>query len=293
MPMRMWLGVSVAVVLVAAAFAASTASGRSTAAPRVLLIGDSVATGMQWYDNAATVLERNLEIDWQVAVCRRLVGQGCTFQGVTPPSLVSVVSSLGPVPSVVVVEMGYNDYEATFAANVEQSIDLLIRHGAHHILWLTLRAVRHPYVQMNAALAAAAARHPQVTLVDWNRASRNQPSWFQSDGEHLVVSGGVAMAALIHLAVDKVTNPLHPVAQPLPPGHVGVRYSTRLTATGGERPYRWRLAGPPPRGLHLLANGRLYGVPEEARRMSVTARVSDAEGQVASRRLAFIVGPSP
>lgn len=290
--MRMWLGVSAAVVLVVAALAGSTASAQSSAAPRVLMIGDSVATGMQWYEDAATVLERNLAIEWQVAVCRRLVGQSCTFQGVTPPSLASLVSSLGPVPPVVVVEMGYNDYQGTFAASVEQSIDLLISHGAQHILWLTLRAVRHPYVQMNAVLAAAVARHPQVSLVDWNRYSRNQPSWFQSDGEHLVPSGGVAMATLIHLAVDEVTNPLRPVVQPLPSAHVGVPYSTRLAAAGGKRPYRWQLVGRPPRGLHLLANGRLYGVPGKAERVTVTARVSDSEGQVASRRLPIVVGQS-
>lgn len=289
----MRLGVSVALVLLAAALAGSTTRAGVPGAPRVLLIGDSVATGMQWHNDAIAVLEQDLNVTWQVAVCRRLVGLGCTFEGVTPPSLVSLVSSLGPVPPVVVVEMGYNDYQATFAASVEQSIELLLAHGAQHILWLTLRAVRHPYVQMNAVLAAAARRHPEVSLVDWNRYARGHPDWFQSDGEHLMDAGGLAMATLIHLAVDEVTNPLGIVSAPLPLGRVGVPYSVSLSATGGEPPYRWQLRGSPPSGLHLLADGRLYGVPRKAQRVAVTVRVADAEGQVASRRLAITVAPSP
>jgi len=50
------------------------------------------------------------------------------------------------------------------------------------IFWLTLRAARHPYLTMNAAIAEAAARHPQVTVIDWNVYSRSHPSWFQSAG---------------------------------------------------------------------------------------------------------------
>ena len=291
--MRTRYGVSVAVVLVAAALAGSAVRAGSPAEPRVLLIGDSVATGMQWHDDAITVLQRKLNVTWQVAVCRRLVGEGCTFQGVTPPSLVSLVTSLGSVPPIVVVEMGYNDYESTFAASVEQSVDVLLQHGAQHILWLTLRAVRHPYLHMNAIIAAAAKRHPQVSVVDWNGDARTHPDWFQSDGEHSRRAGGVAMATLAHLAVDEAVNPLHLLARPVPLGHVGVPYSARLAATGGERPYRWQLSGSPPRGLHLLSDGRLYGVPRQAQRVSVTARVTDAEGQVAARRLAVVVASSP
>jgi hypothetical protein len=276
--------VGVAIVLVAA-FGGVTTRAATPPEPHVLLIGDSIATGMQWYDDAASVLERRLDIAWQVAVCRRLTAQSCTFQDETPPTLLALVPTLGRLPPVVVVEMGYNDNATTFAEGVEESIQSLLAHGARHILWLTLREVRHPYVQMNDVLAAAAKRHSQLTLVDWNAYSRDHPSWFQSDGMHLVDAGGVAMATLVHLAVDEVARPLRIAASPLPPVRAGAPYSARLRATGGELPYRWQLLGKPPRGLHLLANGRLYGRTASARRVTVTARVVDAEGQAASRRL--------
>lgn len=288
--MRARLALSLALVTAVAAVAGTTAPAGVPGAPHVLLIGDSVATGMQWHNDAITVLQQNLNVSWQVAVCRRLTGTSCTFQGDTPPNLVDLVTSLGSVPPLVVVEMGYNDFEDTFQASVEQSIQALLQHGAQHILWLTIRQVHHPYIHMNAILAAAAKRHPQVTLVDWNMYARSHPDWFQDDGEHLVDSGGVAMATLIHLAIDKVTLPLTISASP-GVGRVGAPYSAQFAATGGEPPYTWQLVGSPPRGLHLLAGGRLFGTPRKVQRVTVTLRVSDTEGQVATRRLVLAVGP--
>jgi hypothetical protein len=288
--MRARLGLSLATVAVVAACAGANAPAGVPGAPHVLLIGDSVATGMQWHNDAIGVLQKNLNVAWQVAVCRRLTGVSCTFQGDTPPNLVDLVTSLGTVPPIVVVEMGYNDYENTFQASVEQSIQTLLQHGAQHILWLTIRQTHHPYIHMNAILATAAKKHPQVDLVDWNMYSRSHPDWFQDDGEHLLDAGGVAMATLIHLAIDKVAFPLRITGTPAV-GRVGAPYSAQLAATGGVPPYRWQLVGSPPRGLHLLAGGRLYGTPRKAQRVTVTVRVTDAEGQVASRRLVLSVGP--
>jgi hypothetical protein len=276
-------------VLCAAASPQMALSGRAASDPRVLLIGDSVATGMQWHDDAIAILQRGLAVDWEVAVCRRLTGVSCTFQGVTPPNLVDLVSSLGTVPPIVVVEMGYNDFAATFAASVELSIQTLLQHGAKHILWLTLREVQHPYIPMNGVLAAAAALHPQLRLVDWNRYARSHPDWFQDDGEHLVDAGGVAMARLVHLAVDAITRPLKIVPGRLAVGQVGHTYSAQLAATGGVRPYRWQLVGRPPLGLHLLTGGRLFGLPRKLQRVRVTLRVSDAEGQTAAQRVVLEV----
>src|SRR5579871_5116917 len=179
------LGLSLAAIATFAALTGAGSPARVSGAPQVLLIGDSVATGMQWHADAVTILQRGLAVDWQVAVCRRLTWPSCPFQGDTPPDLVDLVSQLGSVPPIVVVEMGYNDFESTFPASVEQSIETLVAHGAQHILWLTLREVRHSYVQMNRVLAAAAKQQPAVRLVDWNLDSRNHPEWFQDDGEHL------------------------------------------------------------------------------------------------------------
>jgi hypothetical protein len=288
--MRVRLGLSLATAATVAGLAGTTAPAGVPGAPQVLLIGDSVATGMQWHNDAIAVLQNNLNVSWQVSVCRRLTGVSCTFQGDTPPTLVDLVGSLGTVPPIVVVEMGYNDYENTFQASVEQSIQTLLQHGAENILWLTIRQTHHPYIHMNAILAAAAKKHPQLALVDWNMYSRSHLDWFQDDGEHLVDAGGVAMATLIHLAIDKVAIPLKITGTPAL-GHVDNPYSAQLSAAGGIPPYRWQLVGSPPRGLHLLAGGRIYGTPQRVQRVTVTVRVSDTEGQVASRRVVLSVGP--
>lgn len=288
--LRVRLGLSLATVATVAAFAGTAAPAGVPGAPHVLLIGDSVATGMQWHNDAISVLQKNLNVAWQVAVCRRLTGLSCTFQGDTPPNLVDLVASLGNVPPIVVVEMGYNDFENTFQASVEQSIQALLQHGAQHILWLTIRQTHHPYIHMNAILAAAAKKHPQLSLVDWNMYSRSHPDWFQDDGEHLVDSGGVAMATLIHLAIDRVAIPLRITGTPTV-GRVGSPYAAQLAASGGIPPYKWQLVGSPPRGLHLLAGGRLFGTPRKAQRVTLTVRVTDTEGQTASRRVVLAVGP--
>ncbi|HZQ16041.1 MAG TPA: putative Ig domain-containing protein [Gaiellaceae bacterium] len=277
---------------VAGAVAAST-SGAAPAgvpgAPHVLLIGDSVATGMQWHNDAIAALQKGLNVDWQVAVCRRLTGPSCTFDGDTPPNLVDLVTSLGVVDPIVVVEMGYNDFESTFAASVDQSIRTLLQHGAQHVIWLTLREVHHPYIHMNDILVAAAKRYPQVKVVDWNMYARSHPDWFQTDGEHLIDAGGVAMAGLIHLAVDEVAFPLRITPGEFRTPRVGSPYSLQLAASGGQAPYRWSLVGSPPLGLHLLASGRIYGTPRRAQRVTFRVRCTDAEGQITSRRIVLSV----
>ncbi len=51
----------------------------------------------------------------------------------------------------------------------------------------------------------------------------------------------------------------------LPPGVVGVAYSTSLEATGGMGPpYEWEFGNPGPAWLSLTVEGELGGVPTEA-----------------------------
>lgn len=279
------MGVRVLCAAVACALLAAVGAtaGRGDSTPRVTLIGDSVATGMLWHNDAIAIMQNNLYIDWQVAVCRRLTTPSCPFQGQQVPNLLQLVQTLGTVAPVVVVEMGYNDPPATFPQAIDQSMHALLAAGAKHVLWLTLRAVEHPFLTMNAQLAAATKRWPQLKLVDWNLYSRSHPDWFQSDGMHLVDAGGVGMATLVHLAVDEIVNPLTIVSRSLPPARVGAPYSARLVGSGGTPPYRWSMVGWPPHGLHLLAGGRVVGVPRRVWSGRLRLRVQDAEGQQAVR----------
>jgi Putative Ig domain len=269
----------VLLVVLLCALAVTTAAAPADDSPPVTMIGDSIATGMQWHDDAIAILQQNLGIDWEVAVCRRLVAPSCPFDGGQAPTLVNLVHSLGPkLAPLVVVEMGYNELEKSFAASVETSIQTLLAAGVKRIIWLNLRESRHPYVRMNATLGAAAARHPQVALVDWNRYSRSHSEWFQNDGEHLLDPGGVAMATQIHAAIEDALRP--PVASSAHlRAHVGHPFNGKLVVRGGVAPYRWRIAaGKLPRGLELMAGGKVVGTPTLKTAAQVTVWATDAYG---------------
>lgn len=153
---------------------------------------------------------------------------------------------------------------------------------------------------MNDAIEAAAARHSELTVVDWNVYSRSHPDWFQQDGLHLGYDGAVAMATLFHSALEKLGIPVEPRRLPvaalqvttrrLPPAVSGKPYSVRLTARGGRPPYRWARAAPFPPWLRLTQGGRLAGTARaRPATLVVAVRVTDASGASASRRLALRV----
>ena len=83
-------------VVLAASLAGARANPARAEQPSlasVLIVGDSVATGMSWHPDAIAVMQRNLDVDWQVAVCRRLTGASCWDQGVQPETAVGLVDS--------------------------------------------------------------------------------------------------------------------------------------------------------------------------------------------------------
>jgi lysophospholipase L1-like esterase len=264
-----------------AVLAVASASAGAAAPPSVLVIGDSVATGMYWHDDAIAVMQENLGVYWDVAVCRTIDGTSCPFDGERAPTLVQAVAARGTVPPIVVVEVGYNDPAGTFAAEVDKAMSALTAAGATHVLWLTMRESRAPYPTLNALLDKAAARWPQLELVDWNAVSESHPSWFQTDDVHLTAEGGIAMAHLAHGAVMQVLDPLRVSSTPL---RLKARraYAMKLRAEGGTPPYRWRVAsGRPPRGFHLLANGTLVMTGASPAQATLTLAVTDADGTAA------------
>lgn len=273
--------------LAAAVFAAvvvASAPAATPPEPGVLVIGDSVATGMYWY--ASATVEQHLDVHWEIAVCRRLAGASCVDQGVQPPTLLDVVASLGSVPPNVVVEMGYNDYPETFASYVDETMEALVAAGAQHVLWLTLREVRDPYPEMNGVLRAAAARYPQLALLDWNAFSGDHPEWFQGDGIHLDQTGGIAMGHFVHAALDARLRPLRATPPALPRLRPGVPYHALLHATGGNAAYLWSVVGGRlPLGLHLLRTGRLYGDPRTRAPLDAVVQVTDADGLAATEKI--------
>ena len=274
--MRMWIGVSVCL----AALIGAAASAGAAARPGVLVIGDSVATGMYWHKEGIAVMQKNLDVLWNVDVCRTIGGISCPWRGKRPPTMLQVVAARGVVPPTVVVIVGYNDPEDAFADEVDEAMSSLVAAGAQNVLWFTLRESQSQYAAMNTLLAEAQMRWPQLVLVDWSGASRGQNSWFQSDNEHLTLTGGLALAHLAHGAVTEILTPLH-VRAPLWL-QSGRSYTMHLRAAGGTPPYRWRVAsGRPPRGFQLLANGTLTTTARAGTKASLVLSVTDADGMTA------------
>jgi hypothetical protein len=276
--------------LLALAVAAAAAPARSTAVQHVTLIGDSVADAIPQNDGALAILRQGIDLDLEVAPCRRVEGEGCPYQGTRPPSAVQLIQSMGSkLGANVVVAVGYNDFEDQYAGNVEDAIDALAAAGVKRVFWVTLRAARHPYLTMNADIAQSAAKHPQVTVIDWNVYSRSHPDWFQTDGLHLLNPGAEGMATLIHkslLAAGVAAKPARITTTTLPAAHRGKAYKARLRAVAGITPYRWSLLERAPAGIHLEANGTVVGRPTaRIGRYTFNVRVSDAFGSMTTRRL--------
>jgi hypothetical protein len=282
------------VVVGASVVGAAGAARAQTKAQQVTLIGDSVADAIVQTSGAVAEARREVALNLQVAPCRRIAGESCPYNGVRPPNVIDLVHSLGAAlgPNVVVV-VGYNDNEGTFPQDVDDALTALEGAGVKHVFWLTLRAARHPYLTMNAALEAAVGSHPQLTIVDWNVYSRSHPDWFQSDGIHLSGAGAGAMATLIHktLVTAGIAAPdVRVKTARLPVARRGAAYSARLVGAAGIAPYRWSLLERAPTGIHLQANGLVEGRPRAgAGAYTFDVRITDSTGTSSTRRLTLHV----
>jgi hypothetical protein len=282
------------------------AGAAGAAAPHVTIVSDSVLTAVAWGNAPAqATLDQDLDVQLDAGVCRRLNVQSCEFNGGYVPTTLDVLygwrTSLGPI---VVIVDGYNDIPASFAADVELTLDTLRNDGVQHVLWLNLHAVRPEYAQKNAVLAAAALHHPELRVLDWNAYSSGHPEWYQTDYIHLVPAGGVAIAGFIHQAILDALAP--PAATPQPKlrplvvkvkrafvGRVGARFDRRLSASGGAGTLRWLATG---RGLrqaklHLLPGGVLRGRPTRVGTHWLTLEVVDSKGATAHVTIRFTVRP--
>ena len=160
-----WISSFAAAVVAGLALLGSSAAA---AQPRVTVIGDSVLTAVEWNATPLALFERGLDLQMDIGVCRTLEGVSCPFEGHTVPTLLDVVNSLGPrLGRTVLIEAGYNEPPAEFAQHVEDSVHALLAAGVTRILWVNLREWQQQYVGMNQTLDAAAARHPELTILDW------------------------------------------------------------------------------------------------------------------------------
>jgi len=286
-----------AVVTAGLAVLALAAAATGSTQPHVTVIGDSVLTAVQWNEGPLATLQNGFDMYMDIGVCRTVAGVSCPYEGGRVPTLMDVIAGMGNrLGPLVLVEVGYNDDPAVFGNEVDAAMQAMLAVGVRRVLWVNVPATSQHWQTMDDALAAVAGRYGQLTIVDWNTAAHNQWTWFHGDAIHLLYPGAMGLASLLNQALVRATAPpppqvpLRPRRTPLPPALVGRPYATHLRIESGTAPFRWRsLAGALPRGLHLLANGTISGVPRRAVRMPLVFQVTDAAGAVATVRETMLV----
>ena len=195
------LGVAAAIALVPLA---PTPAG-ATAKPRVTVIGDSITASFDYVPAAKRHLGRGLDLRSDAVVCRRLVAAGCVFKGSTPTTALQVIGGHGrSLGSVVVVNVGYNDWAAVY--DVDRVMRALAGAGVTTAIWVTLRETTSNYAQSNDRIRAAARRwRKSLVVADWNAHSSGKP-WFREDGLHLTSSGAMGLARLLRPLVVTATS---------------------------------------------------------------------------------------
>lgn len=153
-------GAAVVAIALAVALATAAQTRSTTYPPQITIIGDSVSTAITRYDDLTASVDSGLRVDWEVAICRRVAGVSCPFQGTRPSTLVDLVPTLPAVAPVVVVELGYNDPQNVFASEVDQAMRALLARGAQHVIWLTMHAAIPPYPELDDILRSEQARWP-------------------------------------------------------------------------------------------------------------------------------------
>ncbi|MFN3255059.1 MAG: SpoIID/LytB domain-containing protein [Ilumatobacter sp.] len=190
---------------------------RSTTSTSFAMIGDSVGNSIAHEGGS----EFRRLTDGTFASSRLDVVDGrCTTKTVCPGTTgVEAAASLPLDLDLVLVELGYNDTPANFASDIDAMMTALQARGVRRVAWVNMADIRTSngqlvYTQANAALDAATARWPQLTVLDWEAASDTpeRPRWF-SDGVHLTTTGQAQFALWLRSQLLELA-PSHYLAPP-------------------------------------------------------------------------------
>lgn len=175
--------------------------------PEVTVFGDSVGAAFEWVPGTKEAMARGLSARFDLRTCRRLVAAPCPPN---PPSVLSSIRSLpGSLGDIVVMNVGYNDWAATY--DVPRVLRALRARGVDRVVWVLLRPTQGSYVSINGMIQRAARRSRDVQVADWGRAAAG--SWFAPDGVHLTVSGGWGLARFLRREVREAVAVLRQPAR--------------------------------------------------------------------------------
>jgi len=231
-PRRRSLSAALVAGLVAVVVAAVTSVG-------VVAAGPVPPAGAQ--QRHAVVVSDSILLGAQGPLTSRLQGAGWTvdFDGAVSRSTsagADAVRAKGlAVSDTLVLSLGAND--SGNAATFRSRVDAVMGAAAHvpHVYWITIREVRPYYAPANQVLRDAAARHPNLTIVDWHAASAGRTGLTASDGLHLSPSGASELASLVAGAVMTGT-PVVAAPQVAPVAGVPAPSPTPAPAPPGSTP---------------------------------------------------------
>lgn len=271
-------------LLAALAIVATGAAAEPAGAPRVTLIGDSGLGALIWEKDQRERIARGLDLRLEVRACRKLTTIGCYQDGGQPPSALETIKDLGTkLGLLVVLQVGYNDQPQTYGEGLDSVMRAALAAGVEKVVWVTLRASRPNYVEINDAIAAGARRWPQLVVADWDLVSREK-DWFW-DGVHLTSAGASGFAGFIRPKLiaacgtqcDANGSMLAIRTGTLAPARVGRPYRARIVIRGGTLPYRLAVTGLP-RPLRVVNDGTVTGRPRAPGRFRLHVSVVDRAG---------------
>jgi lysophospholipase L1-like esterase len=178
------VGVCIALVM------AACAREEPVSGTKVLLVGDSLMNGSR--DQVTAALSAD---GWQPQI-EAIGGTTITYWSTRIPYLAAAN------PSVVVIELGTNDCAPTECPILGPYIDEIMRGIARStpVLWLNIQE-KIPLAQhrdyINYEIESAAARWPNLFLVDYESRIENHPQYHSPDGLHLNDAGKQLFASLI------------------------------------------------------------------------------------------------
>jgi hypothetical protein len=171
------------------AFVAFVAPSPAHAQPlRISVYGDSVLLGAV-EEISAALADNDVSVDAR---------QDMSLLG----ALGTLTAARPGIGDVVVLDYGYNDGTDLGAWRDRIDDAMAILDGVPRVIWLDQREFAAGRAGMNAELRAAAARHPNLDVVDWNAAVAAHPGYVYSDGIHLTAAGQQGMADLVRGRVD-------------------------------------------------------------------------------------------
>lgn len=194
----------VALFVVASALATGPAraafppgDGAPVPPPRVTMISDSVGATFLWHPDARAYLAEGIDFRLEALACRRLAVPGCNANGVTPPSALDTIRTLGAeLGPVVVIDVGYNDPPDEYAAGFDTVVQALVDARVKRIIWVTLNEHEDVWAENNAVTRDAPGRWSQLLVADWAPLAAEHPDWF-ADPAHLNGDGAQGFARFL------------------------------------------------------------------------------------------------